>query len=55
LVCSRNLWLVVVMGLCGFVLEGKMGGCCFLEEGEQTERGVLVCHTNFQKIATDNA
>jgi len=29
--------------------------CCSLEEGEQTERGGLVYHTNFQKIATDTA
>jgi hypothetical protein len=49
------MWFVVV-GLCGFVLEGKWGVvCCSLEEGEQTERGGLVYHTNFQKIATDTA
>jgi hypothetical protein len=45
----------LVVGLCGFVLEGKWGGVVLSKKGNRRMRGVLGCHTNFQKIATDNA
>src|SRR6202035_3760471 len=45
--------LVVICGVC---LRGEGGGFLFLEEREQTNsRSLLASHTNFQKIATDNA
>src|SRR6266404_5718138 len=46
-----------VDGFCGFVLEGNGGGfVVFSKKGEQTNSWrASSYHTNFQKIATDNA